>query len=928
MPVPQAAGSQRRPRPVIRTPDQRLRVFVSSIFRDLAEEREAARQAIAGLHLTPVLFELGARPHPPRNLYRAYLLQSHVFVGIYWQRYGWVAPGMEISGLEDEYRLARDMPRLIYLKRPAPDREPRLNELLNRIKQDAEVAYKYFSDADELGELVANDLAVLLTERFEQARLRPEAPATPPPTESRSPLPHLPTSFVGRRAETEAVRALLSQPDVRLVTLTGPGGVGKTRLGLEVAGDMAEAFEHGVHWVNLAPLRDPERVLPAIAQALDVRERGGDSLQESLSAYLRDKRLLLLLDNFEHLLPAASILSALLASAPRLRVLVTSRASLHLRGEHEYPVPPLPVPEEADFASPNRLGEVAAVRLFVERARSVRSDFALTPENTADVTDIVRRLDGLPLAIELSAARSKLLPPRLILDRLADRLALLTGGPRDLPPRQQTIRSVIDWSYGLLAPDEQRLFARLGVFVDGFTLAAAEEICDSGDGGDVLEGIAALLDHSLLRQEAAPYGQPRFGMLGTIRAYALERLGEADEQERLRRRHAAFYSDLAAEIQPRFYSDEGEVWLDRLETEHGNLSSAVEWSLSSPEDRERGWRILLDLTWMWYRRGYLTEARRWYEKAIEQTASLGDSLMRGLILNNAGMVAMWQSDLATAAHLMDEGVLLLRRLGDPPVLARALFGRGVLAVNQGDASEATSYLEEALALFEQAGQQWFRAIILLHLGNVALSEGDLDGARSYLSECHTLGRAVGDQWIVGSAVNNLGELARYQGEHERAAPFYRESREIFREIGSEADVARADHSLAWIALWRGEHARSASLFERALALHQRLGVKRGVVECLAGLGAVKGMLDEAASSVALLSFARAEMAAYGAGIWPADEADWERALSAMRDRMDERAFDVARQSGRAMTLERALAAARLAPEPLGASVEQAESDGR
>jgi predicted ATPase/class 3 adenylate cyclase len=414
-------------------------------------------------------------------------------------------------------------------------------------------------------------------------------------------LPVQPNPLVGRAAELVKVSDLLMHEDVRLVTLTGVGGTGKTRLALQVAADLLDRFEDGVFFVDLAPLADPALVLPTIAATLGIREAGGRSLRDSLVSYLTGKRLLLLLDNFEHLLAASSVVADLLAACGDLKVLATSRATLHVRAEREFPVPPMALPDPTRLPAPDRLAEVAAVTLFVQRAQAAKPDFALTAENASAVADLCVRLDGLPLAIELAAARVKLLPPPALLTRLERRLPVLTGGPRDLPARQRTLRDTIAWSHDLLSPQEQTLFQRLSVFAGGSTLEAVEAVANPDGGLDTFAALAALVDHSLLRQSEGADGEPRFVMLETIREYGLERLAEHVSVV-LRESHAHYYLALAERLRPRIDSREGKTILARLDAEHPNLRAALTWAIEQG-DADIGVQLGAASWKFWYVRG-------------------------------------------------------------------------------------------------------------------------------------------------------------------------------------------------------------------------------------------------------------------------------------------------------------------------------------
>jgi predicted ATPase/DNA-binding XRE family transcriptional regulator len=507
------------------------------------------------------------------------------------------------------------------------------------------------------------------------------------------------TPFIGREREVEEVKQRLLHPDVRLLTLTGPGGVGKTRLGLEVARQVMDQFEEGVCFVALAPISDPVLVPSAIAQALQIKQGAGQSVAEALEQYLRERQQLLLLDNFERLLEAGPPLARLLSDCPRLKVLVTSRGVLRLQGEHKYEVPTLTLPP-AGYRPSLEVDRYEGIHLFAERARAARSEFRITTKNAPAVIELCRRLDGSPLAIELAAARVSLLPPEAMLARLGNKLALLTGGARDLPDRQRTLRATLDWSYGLLN-EERLLFARLAVFVGGWTLEGSEAVCDVGDEVAVLQQISALVDKSLVQQRGSIQHEPRFTMLETVREYALERLEESGELERLRRRHASYFLELAEEEERASRGPLQRAWLDRLETEHDNLRASLEWSLTSQGDTELGLQLTGALSHFWYVREHHSESRMWLQSALERGSAT--SAARAKVLVGAGRLAWFQGEFARVNTLVEESLTLYQSLGDDEGAAFALLVLGRTAVSQGNRARGETLVEESLALFRQQG---------------------------------------------------------------------------------------------------------------------------------------------------------------------------------------------------------------------------------
>ena len=818
---------------VIRTPDQRLRVFVSSTLQELAAERQAVRDAVTRLRLVPVMFELGARPHPPRQVYRSYLAQSQVFVGVYWQSYGWVAPGEQVSGLEDEYLLSAGLPRLIYVKSPAPERESRLAEMLTRIRDAGDVSYQHFSAAAGLQRLVENDLAVLLSERFEMASSGDGA-AGGASLAGAVPVPATP--LVGRDDDAAAVGGLVRAEGVRLVTLTGPGGVGKSRLAVEVARRLGPGFEDGVRFVELGSVRAAELVTAAIAAALGLNTSGG-SLITDLKSYLRTRRLVLVLDNFEQVMGAAPLVAELLGAAPGVVALVTSRMVLRLSGEHEFPVPPLPVPPIGAGGDAADVQRCASVRLFVQRAQAASPGFELTSGNAAAVAEICRRLDGLPLAIELAAARVRLLPPQALLARLGDRIGLLTGGARDLPERQRTLRSTLDWSFDLLSGGEQALFARLGVFAGTFDLPAAEAVGAAAAGsavpgraGHVMDTLGSLVDSSLVQPQVRD-GEPRFGLLETIREYALGRLrGGADWRE-AHDRHAAHFLALA-EPAPAELQGPGQLaWLDRLETEHGNLGAAMSWLV---EQHQLEPAIHLSwATWrFWWLRGHAEELAS-YVDILAKSEHLPPR-QRALALSGTGFGLFASGDQAAAQPMLEQSLPLYRQAGDMLGAATTAAMLGHLLALQHQDARASELLEQTLAPLQEAGNDRLAgperaqhlldvALVCNFLGQIRLSQGDHDRAAQLFTEALNAARSAQDRFTILVSLYDLALSSQAQGDLTGAAERLQEGVSQSAEAGDEPSVACYLEALAAVATRQDNVERAVHLLAAAGALLQAKG---------------------------------------------------------------------------------------------------------
>jgi predicted ATPase/class 3 adenylate cyclase/Tfp pilus assembly protein PilF len=718
-------------------------------------------------------------------------------------------------------------------------------------------------------------------------------------------LPVQSTSFIGREKELGELKKLIES--TRLVTLTGTGGSGKTRLALQVAAEVIGRFHNGVFFVPLAPITDPRLVASTIARALGITETAGRSILDNLKDYLQGKSLLLLLDNFEQVIDAARLVAELLAACNELKILVTSREGLRISGEREYSVPPLALPDLTQMPSFESLSQYAAIELFIQRAQTVKQDFNITNDSAQAMAEICSRLDGLPLAIELAAAHVKLLSPQRIRALLEHRLEFLTGGARDLPARQQTLRNTVAWSYDLLDENERELFQQLSIFVGGCSVDAVEAVAGDHPGRvSILDRLRSLLDKSLLRETEGVDGGLRFVMLETLREFGLEQLKASGMQEAVRGQHANFFLVLAERAEASLESADQVQWMDRMEQEHDNLRAALEWSKTAHGAEEICLRLAGALGLFWEMRGYFSEGRERLSVVLSTKFAQGQIAARAKLLARAAELAYRQSEYPATTSLAKESLAIYRKIGDQQGIASMLIKLGNAATERGSYASASRFLEEALMIWREQKDKHGTARALISLGWVALRSGGTHLANTRLEEALSLSRELGDARSMGFELSGLGEVALRQRDYARATQLMEQSLDLRRQLGNKWGVGVSLGMLGWVAMRERAWERAVARLGESLEVRQEIGDKGGCAWCLERLAGVAMAQGQAERAVCLFGAAAALRSSIGSVIDPVDQTRYKKNLNSLRAELGKKQFSATWNKGRMLTLEQAI----------------------
>ena len=715
-------------------------------------------------------------------------------------------------------------------------------------------------------------------------------------------LPVQLTSFIGREEEIKKVKELLK--NIHLLTLTGPGGVGKTRLSLQVGADVIDDFANGVWFVELAPIIDPVLLPQEILKELGIKEEPKKTLEETLTGYLKDKEILIILDNCEHLIEACAMLTEkLLTKCPKLKIIATSREALKCTGEQTHSILSLKTPNLKEEISIEQLTQYESVRLFIERALAVSQKFRVTNENAPALAGICSQLDGIPLAIELAAARIKVLTVERIYKRLSSRFSLLTGGKRTALPKQQTLKALIDWSYDLLSDQEKILWSRLSVFIDGWTLESAEEICsdDNVNKEEILDLLSLLVEKSIIIFDSE---KERYRILESIRQYGEEKLKEVNEINKILSKHLYYFMELSESAEPKLKGKEAQEWLEKLETEHGNLQTAIEWSLKNG-DIEEGSRLAGAMRNFWEIRGLYFTGRRLLKSILSKMQGISNS-SRAKALNSAGVLANRQGDYEQAQKFYEESILISRELGDKRGIAYSLNGLGGVAYNQGDYEQAQKFCDESLALDREIGDKIGIADSFNNLGSVAYNQGDYEQAKKFFDKSLALDRERGDKRGIAYSLNNLGMVAYYQGDYQQARKFYIENLSLFQELGDKNGISYTLYNLGSIEFNQRNIQYAQKYLVESLVIRKEIGDKLGMASSIVGLAEIYNFKNYSNQAALLIGAVKTILKSIGI-VFSGDVLKrYEQTITKLNEQLTEEEFSKYWEKGKKLTLEQAV----------------------